>query len=103
MRHASADNEPVKNSPLSVTALFKICTQCERLSKKVREVWEKEENPGRNVGVPARYSGLKLRRGLFSSQDSAVRVNFSGSLSLACTRPRARDSSNTDFVLVYEP
>lgn len=36
MRHASADNEPVKSASVAVTAFFKICTHCERLSKKVR-------------------------------------------------------------------
>lgn len=43
MRHASADNEPVKNSSLTVSALLKICTHCEQLSKKVRE----KKNAGR--------------------------------------------------------
>ncbi|XP_056336690.1 sestrin-1 isoform X5 [Danio aesculapii] len=34
MRHASASNETMENSSLTMTDLFKICTQCERLSKK---------------------------------------------------------------------
>ncbi|KTF99682.1 hypothetical protein cypCar_00010038 [Cyprinus carpio] len=34
MRHASTSNETMENSSLTMTNLFKICTQCERLSKK---------------------------------------------------------------------
>lgn len=37
MRHAVAPAENVENNSFAVTNLFKICTHCERLSKKVRE------------------------------------------------------------------
>lgn len=37
MRHASASSETMENNSITVTDLFKICTQCERLSKKVRK------------------------------------------------------------------
>jgi len=37
MRHASASNTTIENSSLTMTDVFKICTQCERLSKKVRK------------------------------------------------------------------
>lgn len=37
MRHALAPPENVENNCFAVTNLFKICTHCERLSKKVRE------------------------------------------------------------------
>lgn len=36
MRHAVAPPENVENSSLSMTNLLKICSHCERLSKKVR-------------------------------------------------------------------
>ncbi|KAL2082063.1 hypothetical protein ACEWY4_021881 [Coilia grayii] len=34
MRHATAATETMENNPLSVTDFFKICTHCERLTKK---------------------------------------------------------------------
>lgn len=37
MRHAVAPAENVENNYFAVTDLLKICTHCERLSKKVRE------------------------------------------------------------------
>lgn len=37
MRHAVAPAENVENNSFAVTDLLKICTHCERLSKKVRE------------------------------------------------------------------
>lgn len=37
MRHAVAPAENVENSSFAVTNLLKICTHCERLSKKVRK------------------------------------------------------------------
>lgn len=37
MRHAVAPAENVENHSFAVTGLFKICTHCERLGKKVRE------------------------------------------------------------------
>lgn len=37
MRHAVAQAENVENNSFAVTRLLKICTHCERLSKKVRE------------------------------------------------------------------
>lgn len=37
MRHALAAPENVENNSLSMTSLFKICSHCERLSKKVRK------------------------------------------------------------------
>lgn len=36
MRHAVAPPENVENNSFSVSSLIKICTHCERLSKKVR-------------------------------------------------------------------
>lgn len=36
MRHAVAPTENVENNSYAVTSLLKICTHCERLSKKVR-------------------------------------------------------------------
>lgn len=37
MRHATAATETMENNSFTVTDLYKICTHCERLSKKVRE------------------------------------------------------------------
>lgn len=41
MRHAVGPAENVENNSFAVTGLLKICSHCERLSKKVREIKEK--------------------------------------------------------------
>lgn len=41
MRHAVGPAENVENNSFAVTGLLKICSHCERLSKKVRERKEK--------------------------------------------------------------
>lgn len=53
MRQAVAPAQNVENQSFAVTDLFKICTHCERLGKKVRERGEKDSRCRRHLVLNA--------------------------------------------------
>lgn len=57
MRQAVAPSESVENNSFEVTNLFKICSHCQRLRKKVRE-----RRKGKQTHFPDRTGLKKLRR-----------------------------------------
>lgn len=61
MRHAVAPAENVENHSFAVTGLFKICTHCERLGKKVRERREGVETGKKRKGSERQLSVSLLR------------------------------------------
>lgn len=62
MRHAVAPAENVENHSFAVTGLFKICTHCERLGKKVRERREGGRNRKKKRKGSERQLSVSLLR-----------------------------------------
>lgn len=79
MRQAVAPSESVENNSFEVTNLFKICSHCQRLRKKVRE-----RRKGKQTHFPDR-TGLKKKKKLRRDNGVACVFGVSQSRCFAAT------------------